>query len=258
MADNRPIDAVVTSLRVIEKMAAAGGPVGVSELAKRVGANKPRIYRHLRTLVDMKYVTQDPETDKYSLTLRLFHIGQLIAAHTEFLSEARHVMRSLRDEVGQTVTIGQVEDNGVRILDIVKHRSSVEITTPPGTLFEFHCSAQGKIALAFGPARLWQQLTDLGSGSSQSRSNVDLRKLKTEIEKIRQCGWAVAPGEALMGINALAAPVFDANNELAGTISIVGSIQHLTANPDKKMITAVSKAAAQVSARLGYREEKQE
>ena len=65
-------------------------------------------------------------------------------------------------------------------------------------------------------------------------------------------------GEALMGINALAAPVFDANNELAGTISIVGSIQHLTANPDEKMIAAVSKAAAQVSARLGYREEKQE
>jgi len=258
MADNTPIDAVVTSLTVIENMAAAGGPVGVSELAKRVGANKPRIYRHLRTLVDMKYVTQDPETDKYSLTLRLFHIGQMIAAHTEFLSEARYVMRSLRDEVGQTVTIGQVEDDGVRILDIVRHRSSVEITTPPGTLFEFHCSAQGKIALAFGPDRLWQQLVDRISDSSQAKCDVDLKKLKIEIEKIQQCRWAVAPGEALMGINALAAPVFDANNELAGTISIVGSIQHLTANPDKKIIMAVSKAAAQVSARLGYREEKQE
>jgi len=258
MADNTPIDAVVTSLTVIENMAAAGGPVGVSELAKRVGANKPRIYRHLRTLVDMKYVTQDPETDKYSLTLRLFHIGQLIAAHTEFLSEARHVMRALRDEVGQTVTIGQVEDNGVRILDIVKHRSSVEITTPPGTLFEFQSSAQGKIALAFGPDRLWQQLADRVSGSSHTKTDIDLKKLKIEIEKIRQCRWAVAPGEALMGINALAAPVFDANNELAGTISIVGSIQHLTANPDKKMITAILNAAAEVSARLGYREENQE
>ncbi|MCH7853689.1 MAG: IclR family transcriptional regulator [Proteobacteria bacterium] len=258
MADNTPIDAVVTSLSVIENMAAAGGPVGVSELAKRVGANKPRIYRHLRTLVDMKYVSQDPETDKYSLTLRLFHIGQLIAAQTEFLSEARYVMRSLRDEVGQTVTIGQVEENGVRILDIVKHRSSVEISTPPGTLFAFHSSAQGKIALAFGPDRLWQQLVNRAADTSQAKSGIDFRKLKTEIEKIRQCQWAVAPGEALMGINALAAPVFDANNELAGTISIVGSIQHLTANPDKKMISAVSKAAAQVSARLGYREEEQE
>jgi len=255
MADNTPIDAVVTALSVIENMAAVGGPVGVSELAKRVGANKPRVYRHLRTLVDRKYVTQDPETDKYSLTLRLFHIGQLIAAHTEFLSEARRVMRALRDEVGQTVTIGQVEENGVRILDIVKHRSSVEITTPPGTLFDFHTSAQGKIALAFGPARIWQELADHATKQWQSETGVDMKKLEKEIAQVRRRRWAVAPGEALIGINALAAPVFDADGELAGTITIVASIQHLSASPDKKTIAAVQNAADQVSARMGYREE---
>ena len=43
MADNTPIDAVVTSLSVIENMSATGGPAGFSELAKLVGANKPRI-----------------------------------------------------------------------------------------------------------------------------------------------------------------------------------------------------------------------
>lgn len=258
MADNTPIDAVVTSLSVIEEMAAAGGPVGVSELAKRVGANKPRIYRHLRTLVDQQYVTQDPETDKYSLTLRLFHIGQLIAAHTEFLSEARRVMRSLRDEVGQTVTVGQIEENGVRILDIVKHRSTVEITTPPGTLFDFHSSAQGKIALAFGPDRIWQELTRKASKKWQTEAGVDMKKLKKEIEQVRKRRWAVAPGEALIGINALAAPVFDADRDLAGTITIVASLQHLSAKPDKKTIAALQNAANQVSARMGYREEGQE
>jgi DNA-binding IclR family transcriptional regulator len=258
MADNTPIDAVVTSLSIIENMAAAGGPVGVSELAKRVGANKPRVYRHLRTLLDRQYVTQDPETDKYSLTLRLFHLGQLIAAHTEFLSEARRVMRSLRDDVGQTVTIGQVEEGGVRILDIVKHRSTVEITTPPGTLFDFHSSAQGKIALAFGPDRLWQDFTSKATKQWQTNTGVDLKKLKKEIDQVRKRRWAVAPGEALIGINALAAPVFDADGELAGTITIVASIQHLSASPDRTTIAALQSAATEVSARMGYREEQQE
>ena len=258
MADNTPIDAVVTSLSIIENMAAAGGPVGVSELAKRVGANKPRVYRHLRTLLDRQYVTQDPETDKYSLTLRLFHLGQLIAAHTEFLSEARRVMRSLRDDVGQTVTIGQIEEGGVRILDIVKHRSTVEITTPPGTLFDFHSSAQGKIALAFGPDRLWQDFTNKATKQWQTDTGVDLNKLKKEIDQVRKRRWAVAPGEALIGINALAAPVFDADGELAGTITIVASMQHLSANPDRTTIAALQSAATEVSARMGYREEQQE
>ena len=96
MSDSAPISAVVTTLSVIEAMADYGDPIGVSELAKLVGANKPRIYRHLRTLVGRQYVIQDTETDKYQLTLRLFHLGQAIATGTSFLKEARRIMPLLR------------------------------------------------------------------------------------------------------------------------------------------------------------------
>ena len=40
------------------------------------------------------------------------------------------------------------------------------------------------------------------------------RASRTEVDKVRKRGWAVAPGEVLSGINALAAPVFDAGGEL--------------------------------------------
>jgi DNA-binding IclR family transcriptional regulator len=74
------------------------------------------------------------------------------------------------------------------------------------------------------------------------------------VAKVARQGFAVAPQEALMGVNALAAPVFDAAAELAGTITIVGSIQHLPATPPADIIAAVKNAAANVSARLGYLE----
>ena len=72
MSDTAPISAVVTTLSIIEAMADYGDPIGVSELAKIVGANKPRTFRHLRTLVDRDYVAQDAETDKYFLSIKLF------------------------------------------------------------------------------------------------------------------------------------------------------------------------------------------
>ncbi|MDZ7643030.1 MAG: hypothetical protein U5K76_01600 [Woeseiaceae bacterium] len=105
-----------------------------------------------------RYVVQDPHTGKYVLSLRLYFLGQRIPEKTSFLSEARHVLPALRDELGQTVTIGLVEDTGVRVVEILRHRSAIQITTPPGTLFALHDSAQGKVALAFGPASLWQYL----------------------------------------------------------------------------------------------------
>ena len=252
MTEQNPISAVATTLAIIETMAQRGEPVGVSELAKLVQANKPKTYRHLRTLVGLDYVAQDPDTEKYFLTLKLFHLGQAIAAGADFLIEARRVLPQLREETGQTVAVGQVEDEGVRILDILRHRATIEITTPPGTLFDFHSSAQGKVALAFSD-QTWKQLRR--NRRAGTNGTVDLETLKSDIAHVRERGWAVAPEESLLGINALAAPIFDASGGLAGTIAVVGSMQHLPAAPSAGLIAAVRRAAATVSERLGYRTE---
>ena len=254
MSESASISAVVTALSIIESMADHGDPIGVSDLAKLSGVSKPRTYRHLRTLLERQYVLQDAETDKYFLTLKFFHLGQSIAVGTSFVKEARRVMPELRQKTRHTVTIGQVEDDGVRILDILKHRSDIEIGTPPGSLFDFHSSAQGKIALAFGPNGLLDRIARKKLQRCTEHTNVESESLRFEVAKVTRNGWAVAPEEALMGINALAAPVFDASGELAGTITIVGSIQHLPAQPATDMIMAIKDAATTISSRLGHRE----
>ncbi len=254
MTENEPIQSVVTTLTILEHMVHCGGPIGVSKLARAIDTTKPRIYRHLRTLVDQGYVMQDPHNDQYYLTLKLFHLGQALADQTDFLVEARRVMPSLRNQVKQTVTIGQIEENGVRVLDILKHRSEIEITTPPGTLFDFHSSAQGKVALAFGPKWIWEKIESQTLRKWTDKTNTNLNQLKTEIATIEQCGWAVAPEESLIGMNALAAPIFQNGGVFVGSISIVGSVQFLKPQPSRELIKAVMDAARQISLRLGFKE----
>ena len=253
MPENDSIQSVVTALNIIEHMAEAGGPIGVSDLARAVGRTKPRIYRHLRTLVDQGYVTQDPQTDQYQLTLAFFHIGQAVAEQASFLTEARRAMPALYDKVQQTITIGQVDADGVRVLDIIRHRSEIEITARPGAVFDLHASAQGKVALAFGPAALWNVVKAGPLRALTEKTNTSLKRLKDEVAQVKEQGWAVAPEEALIGINALSAPVFDGTGALAGTINIVGSVQFLEPEPAPHFIEAVVEAAQQVSARLGFR-----
>lgn len=246
------IDAVVTTLSIIEHMAQARGPVGVSELAAAIGMPKPRVHRHLRTLLSRGYVTQDPPSDKYCLTLRLFHIGRAIADQAEFQVEARHVMPVLRERAGQSVAIGQIEEDGVRVIDILRQHSKVEISSRPGTLFDFHCTAQGKVALAFGPPRLWKKLQRASLRKWTDATITDIDRLKTEVARVRKRGWAVAPGEILNGINALAAPVFDVGGALVGTIGILGSVQFVARQPSPELIAAVLDAASDLSRRLGF------
>jgi DNA-binding IclR family transcriptional regulator len=249
----RAVDAVVTTLDIIECMAEARGPLGLGELALATGMPKPRVHRHLQTLVSRGYVSQQARADKYGLTARLAHLGRAISEQTEFTAEARKIMPALRELAGQSVAIGLVEDGGVRVVDILSHRSAVEITTRPGTLFDFHCTAQGKVALAFGPPELWRRVQRASLRRWTAATITDRGQLKAEIARVRRLGWAVAPGEIMSGVNALAAPVFDAGGALAGTIGILGSIQHVPPRPAPRLRAAVMDAAAQLSGRLGFR-----
>ena len=74
-------------------------------------------------------------------------------------------------------------------------------------------------------------------------------------EHLARCiaeGFATAPEEETLGISALAAPILDRQGHAAGTIAIVGSIQHIPRDPQPAQIEAVLRAAAKISWELGY------
>jgi DNA-binding IclR family transcriptional regulator len=242
------------AFRLIEEMVASGETHRVTDLAQTLAVPKARVFRYLRTLVSLGYVQQDAATERYRLTLKLFHLGQAVADATKLLTEARPIMLQLRDKTSLTVTLSRVEDEGMRVLDIVRFASPVEIVTRPGALLDFHSSAQGKVALAFGPERLWLTVRRRRLKPWTAKTNTDPGVLAAEIERVRQRGWAVAPEEVLPGVNALSAPVFGQGGTLEATLTIAGSVQFIAPNPMQSQIDAVRKAAQALSHNLGYAE----
>lgn len=254
MGELPQIDSVITSLNIIEVLAAADGAMRVSEIAESLNVPRPRIFRHLRTLKIQGFAAQELGSEKYYLTVKLFHIGQLIADQSDFLSVARRLMPALRDQVGLSVAVGNLAEGGVRVLDICRHRSALEITTHPGAFFDFHSSAQGKVALAFGPEALLQNLISAPLEQTAMKTEADRILLEDEIKKIKKQGWAVAPGQVLSGINAMASPIFDSSQALVGTLSFVGSLEKLPKEPSESLIAVITKTSEEISHQLGYRE----
>lgn len=232
---------------VIEVMAEIGQPVGLSDLARRLGVSKVRVFRFLRTLLSIGYVLQDPETEKYRLSYKLYHLGQALADSTDILREARPVMVELRDATGFTVSFSQMEETGMRILDMVRTEQPVVIVTRPGALLDFHASAQGKIALAFGDARL----DDAALRRWTSETTTDRAAVEAEIRAVRERGWADAPNQTLQGVTAVSAPVFDMKGAFVATLTIAGPTSTIGSPPEPRLIEALSAAARKISANLG-------
>ena len=240
--------------QIIEEMARIGEAARLTDIARRVGMPKARVYRFLQSLLSIGYVWQDPETDRYGLTLKLFHIGQAISDTTPITSLARPEMLALRDACRHTTTLSLPEPAGMRVIEIVRTDSPVQIVTRPGALLAFHASAQGKLALAFGDPACWDVVREGPLEPVTSKTNTDPARLESETARVRRRGWAVAPEEILHGVNALAAPILDKDNALAATITIAGSVQDIRPEPDPMLIARVLGAARAVSASLGCTE----
>lgn len=246
------IQSVALALQVLETLANAQGDVGVTELASALGTTKSRIHRHLRSLMSLGYISQSEQTEKYRIGSRLIALGQAASRSADLTSVAQKHMRALRDRTGQAVSLGQVDPAGIRILNTLNGKMQIEVGVRPGSLLGFCNSAQGKVALASMNPQRWQELIPEIIPTTTEYTISDRDVLLAHIAEIAVSGWATAPNEAMLGLNALACPIFNATGDTVATIALVSLTQYIQTPPQPDQIEAVREAAAQTSIDLGY------
>lgn len=250
---NNGVQAVAFALEILEYVAQCQSSVGVSELARAFGTTKSRIHRHLQTLVKTGYLLRSEQGERYGISARLMALGQAVSESFELASAARQTARELRDRLGHAVAISQPEKEGNRILLIMPSRSDIDISVKPGSILQFASSAQGKVTLAFDDPGLLRQVLNAGIEMLTPYTVADPSKLEAEVAAVRKQGWAVAPNEAMVGFNALAAPIFDALGRYVGAIAITDSVQFIAETPSPDQVREVVKAADEISRNLGHR-----
>jgi DNA-binding IclR family transcriptional regulator len=237
-------------LSILERLAKQE-TVGVTELSRSLGTTKARVFRHLRTLLDEGYARQDAGTDRYAAGPRLIALG-LVAGLTpadSLLKLARPTMVRLRDRFGHSVNLSLVYGDSASIVESLPGSSFVGVAMRTHMPMPLHSTAAGKLLLSERlaqrqplPGRPYEKFTD--------NSITDARALRIELERIRKRGWACAPEETVIGVNAISAPIRNHRGELVGMISLVGSIQFIPRRPSRQMVDAIKLAAAEISALL--------
>ena len=246
------VQAAALTLRLIELLARERRPVGVTALAQALGTTKSRIYRHLQTLVQSGYLGQESDTDRYHVGARLISLARAVGDNLDLVGIAMPVLQDLRDTLGHYTVISEIESDGVRVLAAISGRSLVEIGVKRGSLLHFHSSAQGKVALAFGPPDLRSRILRSRLEMFTPKTLTSPKALDRELDRIAARGWSAGYNEALLGLNALAAPIFDATGQIVATVGIVDSIQFIEESPSDDQIKQTTLAGRRISALLGH------
>lgn len=238
------VQAVDTALEILETIAYAADPIGVTQIAAAAAVTKSAAFRHLQTLLGRGYILQDPVTSRFRLGPKTFLIGRFANAALDLGALFEPAMRDARDASGHTVVLSTPTPHGAFVVSTLQGLQPIEIGVRPGSQLPLCSSAQGRISLAFGPPEMAGQALAGPIPRFTVATITDPESLAAEIVRVRARRWAVAPEEMLPGVNALAAPVCDAAGRLVAAVAMVGSIQHIAAAPEPRLVSIVHTLAS--------------
>ena len=100
---------MVLALRILERLAHDGQPMGVTALARALGTTKSRIFRHLADSREGGLYPPDRATRSgYQVGARLAALGRLAGDTFDLASVAAGMLRELRDSLGHFSVVSEV------------------------------------------------------------------------------------------------------------------------------------------------------
>lgn len=245
------VRSVQLAIDVLEAVAFSEEEMGVTQISDRLGVTKGSVHRHLHTLVERGYLAQNPATSRYSIGPKSRLLTRL-APETDLVQLAEGPMRALRDALGHTVVLSEMTPRGALVVAKHSGTSPIEIGVRSGSELTFHASAQGKVMLAYAPHPFQQRVLARPFAVFTDKTITSAARLEKELIDVVKRGYASAPEEAMLGINAVAAPIFDSHDACIASLAIVGSIQFLPAKPKADDLAALIEASRQISRKLGH------
>lgn len=245
------VEAVKVAVRILDELALGQRAMGVTELADALGETKPRVHRHLSTLREMGLIEQDQATERYRLGWRVFQLGEAAGTQFDLRSRAEPYLLQVRDELKETAVLA-VPINGrpMVIANMDNIYARICISVKPGNRPLPHCSALGRLTLAFSPPALQEELLAGPLAPETPESMIDPAVIRQRLRLIQAQFYEVCDNEVMLGVNTIAVPIFRNGDVLAGALSIVGSIQNIPNPPRRRQVEVLQACAAELSAQL--------
>jgi DNA-binding IclR family transcriptional regulator len=170
----------------------------------------------------------------------------------DVVQESRPVCRALAQEVGETVNLAILAGRDALYLDQVAGPAALSPHNWAGQRIPLHATSDGKVLLAYLPeAELADCLTP-PLAHFTDRTITDVAEFGGLLAEVRRRGFATAVEELEAGLTAVAAPVRNAEGHVVASISASGPSFRIPAERIGALAASVTRAAAEVSRRLGW------
>jgi len=224
-------------------------PMSLRELADAADLPKSTASRLLTALERHGLVHQAGQRGKLEPGPAILRFAQRGGVERHLVELAELALEAVSQSSGETVNLSVPTPYGVDHLAQVDGRHFLGAGQWVGRRVDYHCTANGKVFLAFGAAELPPgRLARLTTDTVVSRAALD-----EELERVRRDGYATAADELEDGLSAIAAPVHGPTGEVIAALSVSGPTLRLTRERVAELAPLLVQEARALEERLANR-----
>jgi IclR family acetate operon transcriptional repressor len=220
------IQSLGRGLRILDALGKATDGATLSDLTAILEVDKGTASRLVSTLVSYGYAERDETTRRIFLGSRVVTLSRSVLNRLPLREAAKPFLRELMERTGECAHLAVFSQGKALYIDQVESPATLRVNAEVGTMNPLHCTALGKVILAFCGAKISPNLE-----SFTPATIIDPSRLIIQIEQILKQGYAVDDQEFETGVRCIAAPVFDFRGKGIASIGISGPASRVT--PDR-------------------------
>jgi DNA-binding IclR family transcriptional regulator len=220
------VQSVERALDILDSLAQYPKGCGIMELSKNLGLSKSTIHRIITTLKSKEYVTQNKETDKYQLGIKLLNLSASIISSMDLINIARPYIYEFANKFDEVIHLCVPDESFSNIIYVDKVSSentnrNITMSSSIGKKAPTYCTASGKLLLSqFTDDEIRNILKDTNFIKYAENTITSIDILLEEIHEIRKNLYALDNIEYDTGVICIAVPIFDRTNRIIAATSL--------------------------------------
>jgi DNA-binding IclR family transcriptional regulator len=223
----------------------------ISEMSRKLRIPKSSAHVIVLTLERLGYIKRDPSSRRYQLGLKICGLGRGLMKNLALPEIALPHLRWLVEQTRLTAHLAILERNQAVFIQKVDGPGVIKFDTYVGKRADLHCTAVGKVLLAYASEKFAQEILSVDSFPGYTNATItspaDIRR---ELCLVKKKGYSVDDEEEELGVRCLSAPILNSSGESTAAISVTGTISQIHRDGLDSLADIVKQAAARVAGAL--------
>ncbi|HKO19503.1 MAG TPA: IclR family transcriptional regulator [Acidobacteriaceae bacterium] len=230
--------------------------ITIDEVGEAIGVSPATAYRYVGELGGIGLLSR--VSGRYVLGPKIIELEYLIRSYDPVIKSGEEIMTGMADMTGCHVLLCNIYNETIVNVFHAEGKDSLKVTFTKGKQMPLFRGSQARVILASLDRRKLRRLYD------KHLENPDLMMLgrdwpsfRTELQRVRRQGYYISRDELDPDTTGIAAPVFNENNEVLGSLVLVFASSRTPWLSETALVQIVVENAREISRRVASLAEKE-